>query len=214
MIYVGGGEKTVRGNVYSGFGMWKSTDAGMTWKIFGHHDSRHISRIRIHPRNPDFIFAAVMRHLSGPNEQRGIYRSKDGGETWERIHFVSNEVGSVDTIRDPTNPRIVYACMWRIKRTPYSLESGGEGTGIFLSTEAGYTWEEITPKLGIPSGPVGISGVTISPANPDRIRVIIEAEVGGVFPSDDGGDHWSKIDEDKNLGQGAWYYTRIYADSS
>lgn len=125
VIYVGGGEVTVRGNVSHGDGMWKSTDAGKTWKAIGLKDSRHIPRVRIHPRNPDLVYVAALGHLFGPNEQRGVYRSKNGGKTWEKILFINNEVGACDLILDPNNPRIIYASTWRIKRTPYSLESGG-----------------------------------------------------------------------------------------
>ena len=213
VIYVGGGEKTVRGNVSQGYGMWKSTDAGKTWKSIGLKDSRRIPRVRIHPKNPDLVYAAVLGHLFGPNEQRGIYRSKDGGNTWERILFVSNEVGAVDLAIDPTNPRILYASMWRIKRTPYSLESGGEGSGLWKSTDSGDTWSEITRNEVLPRGIVGIIGVTVSPVNQDRVWAIIEAKDGGVFRSDDGGKKWQKINEERKLRQRAWYYTRIYADS-
>jgi photosystem II stability/assembly factor-like uncharacterized protein len=213
VIYVGGGEKTVRGNVSHGYEMWKSTDAGKTWKSIGLKDSRRIPRVRIHPKNPDLVYAAVLGHLFGPNEQRGIYRSKDSGNTWERILFVSNEVGAVDLAMDPTNPRILYASMWRIKRTPYSLESGGEGSGLWKSTDGGDTWKEITRNEGLPKAIVGIIGVTVSTVKPDRVWAIIEAKDGGVFRSDDGGEKWQKINEERKLRQRAWYYTRIYADS-
>lgn len=213
VVYVGGGEKTVRGNVSHGYGMWRSTDAGKTWRQIGLEDSRHISRIRIHPRDPDVVYAAVMGHLFGPNEQRGVYRSRDGGDTWERIHFISPEVGAVDIAMDPTNPRILFASMWRILRTPYSLESGGEGSGIWKSTDGGDTWTEITRNKGLPAGTIGINCVTVSPVNPERVWAIIEAEDGGVFRSDDGGETWRRINEDRNLRQRAWYYTRIYADT-
>ena len=213
VVYVGGGEKTVRGNVSHGYGMWKSTDAGKTWKSIGLKDSRRIPRVRIHPKNPDLVYAAVLGHLFGPNEQRGIYRSKNGGNSWERILFVNSEVGAVDLAMDPTNPRILYASMWRIKRTPYSLESGGEGSGLWKSTDGGDSWKEITRNEGLPRGIVGIIGVTVSPVNPDRVWAIIEAKDGGVFRSDDGGEKWQMINEERKLRQRAWYYTRIYSDS-
>lgn len=213
VIYIGGGEKTVRGNVSHGYGMWKSTDAGKTWKSIGLKDSRRIPRIRIHPKDPDLVYAAVLGHLFGPNEERGIYRSKDGGNTWERILFVNNEVGAVDLVMNPKNPRILFASMWRVKRTPYSLESGGEGSGLWKSTDEGDTWKEITRNPDLPKGIVGIIGVTVSPVNPDCVWAIIEAPDGGVFRSDDGGEKWQKINEERKLRQRAWYYTRIYADS-
>ncbi|NBW94603.1 MAG: hypothetical protein EBR20_09670, partial [Bacteroidetes bacterium] len=141
VIYVGGGEKTIRGNVSHGYGMWKSLDAGKTWSHIGLDDSRHIARIRIHPKNPDLVYAAVMGHLFGPNEERGVYRSSDGGETWENIHYVSDKAGAVDLQMDPTNPRVLYASMWEFNRSPYSMSSGGEDSGLWKSTDGGDTWQ-------------------------------------------------------------------------
>ena len=213
VIYVGEGEVTVRGNVSSGFGMWKSVDAGKTWTHIGLDDSRHITRIRIHPRNPDLVYAAVLGHLYGPNQMRGVYRSKDGGATWQRILFANENAGAVDLIMDPTNPRILYASTWRVRRTPYSLESGGEGSHLWKSTDGGDTWKKITRNKGLPqTGTVGIIGVTVSPVNPDRVWAIIEHENGGVFRSEDGGETWRKINSERKLRQRAWYYSRIYAD--
>jgi photosystem II stability/assembly factor-like uncharacterized protein len=214
VVYVGGGEVTIRGNVSHGSGMWKSVDAGKTWSSIGLSDSRHIPRIRIHPRNPDLVYAAVLGHLFGPNEERGVYRSKDGGATWERILFVSNEAGAVDLNMDPTNPRVLYAAFWNVDRTPYSLNSGGPGSGLWKSTDGGDTWDELTGKdNGLPTGTLGIIGVTVSPVNPERIWAIVEAAKGGVFRSDDGGESWKKINSERKLRQRAWYYTRIYADT-
>ncbi len=213
VIYVGGGEKTVRGNVSHGYGMWKTNDRGKTWKHVGLKDSRHIPRIRIHPKNPDLVYAAVMGHLFGPNEERGVFRSKDGGETWEKILFVNNEVGAVDLVMDPNNARIMFASFWRVKRTPYSLESGGEGSGLWKTTDGGDTWKEITGNKGLPKGTTGIIGVTVSPVDSNRVWAIIENENGGVFRSDDGGENWTKINSERKLRQRAWYYSRIYADT-
>lgn len=212
VIYVGGGEKTIRGNVSSGSGLWKSTDAGDTWSFVGLGDGKHIPRIRIHPTNPELVYAAVLGHLYGPNEQRGVFRSKDGGKTWERILFVNPNAGAIDLVMDPTNHRILYASFWQVKRTPYSLESGGEGSGLWKSTDGGDSWTELTENKGLPKGIWGISGVTVSPQNPKRIWTIIENENGGVFRSDDGGNSWTKTNSERSLRQRAWYYTRIYAD--
>ncbi len=212
VVYVGGGEKTVRGNVSPGDGMWKSTDAGDTWARIGLEDSQHISRIRIHPKDPDIVYAAVMGHLFGANEERGVYRSKDGGNSWQRVLFVSDEVGAVDLAMDPTNARILYASFWRVLRTPFGLESGGEGSGIWKSVDGGDTWVELTGNEGMPAGPIGISGITVSPSNNKNVYAIIEAENGGVFRSADSGKTWSRVNEDRNLRQRAWYYSRIYAD--
>ncbi|HAY37017.1 MAG TPA: glycosyl hydrolase [Bacteroidetes bacterium] len=212
VIYVGGGEKTIRGNVSHGYGMWKSTDAGKTWKSIGLDDSRHISRIRIHPRNPDLVYASVMGHLAGPNEERGVYRSKDGGDTWENILYVSDEAGAMDLVMDPSNPRVLYASMWEFYRSPYEMSSGGENSGLHRSTDGGDTWEELTNQdNGLPGGTIGIIGVAISPVNADRVWAIIEHEDGGVYRSDNGGESWRRINTDRNLRQRAWYYTRIYA---
>ena len=215
VIYVGGGEKTVRGNMSHGYGMYKSLDAGETWTHIGLSDSHRIPRIRIHPRDPDLVYAAVLGHLSGPNEERGIFRSTDGGDTWEKILYINDEVGFVDLVMHPSNPRVLWASAWRVIRTPYSLESGGEGSGIWKSTDGGDTWHEVTGKEnGLPSGTLGISGIAISPVQTDRMWVIIEAEEGGVFRSDNGGASWTRINSDRNLRQRAWYYTRIYADEA
>ncbi|HKI01047.1 MAG TPA: glycosyl hydrolase [Thermoanaerobaculia bacterium] len=212
VVYVGGGEVTVRGNVSHGEGMWKSTDAGQTWKLAGLADSRHIPRVRIHPKNPDLVYAAVLGHLFGPNEMRGVYRSKDGGAHWERVLYVSDRAGAVDLAMDPVNPRVLYATTWNVRRTPYSLESGGPGSGIWKSTDGGDTWTELSRHPGLPKGTLGIIGITVSPTNPENVYALVEAEEGGVFRSRDGGKTWTKTNDDRNLRQRAWYYTRIYAD--
>jgi photosystem II stability/assembly factor-like uncharacterized protein len=212
VVYVGLGEKTVRGNVSPGDGMWKSTDAGDTWSRIGLRDSQHISRIRIHPKNPDLAYAAVMGHLFGPNEERGVYRTRDGGNSWEQILFVNDDAGAVDLVMDPSNPRILYASFWRIRRTPYSLESGGDGSGIWKSVDGGDNWTELTRNEGLPQGTIGISGLAVSPTNNKNVYAIIEAEDGGIFRSRDGGKNWERVSEDRNMRQRAWYYTRIYAD--
>ncbi len=212
VVYVGGGEVTVRGNVSHGDGVWKSTDAGKSWTHMGLGDSRHIPRIRIHPKNPELVYVAALGHLFGPNEERGIFRSQDGGASWEKILYVNDEVGAVDLAMDPTNPRILYASFWRVLRTPYSLESGGEGSGIWKSTDGGDNWEELTGNKGMPKPPIGISGVSVSKSNPENVYAIIEAEKGGVFRSRDGGETWTLVNSERKLRQRAWYYTRIVAD--
>ncbi|MCW5924503.1 MAG: glycosyl hydrolase [Saprospiraceae bacterium] len=214
VLYAGGGEKTVRGNVSSGSGVWKSTDAGQTWAFMGLPNSRHIPRIRVHPTNPDRVYAAVLGDLFKPSPERGVYRSDDGGRTWQRILFANDDAGAIDLCLDPTNPRILYASTWRIRRTPYSLSSGGAGSGLWKSTDGGDTWTDISRNEGLPQkDTLGIIGVTVSPANPQRVWAIVEAENGGVFRSDDGGKKWAKLNDDRNLRQRAWYYTRIYADT-
>ncbi|HYI11873.1 MAG TPA: glycosyl hydrolase [Thermoanaerobaculia bacterium] len=212
VVYVGTGEKTVRGNVSHGDGMWKSNDAGKTWTHVGLKDSRHIPRVRIHPKNPDLVYAAVLGHLFGPNQERGVYRSKDGGKSWERILFANENAGAIDLILDPGNPRILYASTWRIRRTPYSLESGGDGSALWKSTDGGDTWVNLSVRKGLPKGPFGIIGVSVSRSNPQNVYAIIEAAEGGVFRSRDGGETWEKANEGRELRQRAWYYSRIYAD--
>jgi photosystem II stability/assembly factor-like uncharacterized protein len=212
VIYVGMGEETVRGNVSHGDGVYKSTDGGKTWQHVGLSDTRQISRIRVHPKNPDIVYVAALGHVYGPNEERGVFRSRDGGKTWEKILYRNNKTGAIDLILDPSNPRILYAALWEFYRTPYSLSSGGPGSGLFKSTDGGDTWIEISRNKGLPQGILGKIGITVSPANPERIWAIIEAEDGGVFRSDDGGQTWIRVNEDRQLRQRAWYYSRIYAD--
>lgn len=213
VIYVGQGEGTVRGNVSYGHGMWKSTDAGKTWLFAGLKDSKHIPRIRIHPKNPELVYAAVMGDLFKSSEERGVYKSEDGGKNWKRVLFANANAGAVDLAMDPNNPRVLYASMWRIRRTPYSMESGGEGSGIYKSTDGGETWKNISANEGMPKGIWGISCVSVSPVNSNRVYAIIENENGGVYRSEDAGTTWKKMNEDRNLRQRAWYYTKIYADT-
>ncbi|MDQ1708201.1 MAG: hypothetical protein QOJ88_1412 [Pyrinomonadaceae bacterium] len=211
-IYVGMGESPIRGNVSHGDGVYKSTDAGKTWKRVGLEDTRQISRIRVNPKNPDIVYVAAQGHVWAPNEQRGVFRSRDGGKTWQKVFYRSDKAGASDLILDPTNPNILYAAFWEVYRKPWTLESGGAGSGIFKSTDGGDTWTEITRNPGLPKSTIGIVGITASPANPDRLWAIVEAEDGGVFRSDNAGKTWTRTNEQRNLRQRAWYYSRIYAD--
>lgn len=213
VIYVGGGEKTVRGNVSYGYGMWKSVDAGKTWSHIGLKDSRHIPRVRIHPKNPDIVYAAVLGDLFKSSDERGVYKSIDGGKTWKRTLFANADAGAIDLCFDPNNPRIMYASTWRIRRTPFSLESGGDGSAMWKSADGGETWTNITANQGLPKGTWGIVGISVSPVNSNRVYAIIENENGGVYRSDDAGQTWRKMNDNRNLRQRAWYYTRIYADT-
>lgn len=214
VIYVGEGEQTVRSNVSSGWGVWKSTDAGKTWKHIGLKDSRHIGRIRIHPKNPDLVYVAAMGDLWKSSDMRGIYRSKDGGTTWERIFFASKDAGVVDLTFDPNNARIMYASSWNIRRNGYRMDSGGPDSKLWKSTDGGDTWENLMTQPGMPSGTIGIIGVTVSPVNSNRVWAIIEnKDKGGVYRSDDAGKTWTLLNQDRALLQRAWYYCRIYADS-
>lgn len=213
VIYAGGGEKTVRGNVSYGYGMWKSVDAGKTWEHIGLENSRHISRIRIHPQDSEIVYTAVMGDLYKPGTVRGVYKTIDGGKNWTRILFANDHAGAVDLIFDPSNPRILYASTWRISRSPYDLSSGGEGSALWKSTDEGKSWKEISLNKGFPDGDIGIIGIAVSPVNPDRVWTIVEANEGGVYSSDNGGETWTKLNDNRSLRQRAWYYSRIYADT-
>lgn len=213
VVFVGGGEKTVRGNVSSGYGIWKSVDAGDSWEFKGLGKSRHISRIRIHPTNHNIVYAAVMGNLYKDHEERGLFKTTDGGHTWKKMLHVNDGVGFVDLVLDPNNPRIMFATSWKIRRNPFSLSSGGEGSGLWKSVDGGETWIDLSSNQGLPEGIWGISGVCVSPVNSKRIWAIIENKDGGVYRSDDGGIQWTRINEDRSLRQRAWYYSRIYADT-
>ncbi len=211
-IYVGMGESAIRGNVSHGDGVYKSIDAGKTWERIGLEDTRQISRIRVNPKNPEIVFVAAQGHVWGPNEERGVFRSKDGGKTWQKVLYRNERAGASDLIMDPSNPNNLYAGFWEVYRKPWTLESGGPGSGIFKSSDGGDTWTEITRNPGLPKGTIGIVGITVSPVNSERLWSIVEAEDGGVFRSDNGGKNWTKVNEDRRLRQRAWYYSRIYAD--
>lgn len=213
VIYVGNGEKTVRGNVSSGDGVWKSVDAGKTWKHIGLKNSRHIPRIRIHPKNPDIVYAAVLGDLYKSSAERGVYKSVDGGKTWAKKLFANADAGAIDLIIDPNNARVLYATTWNVRRTPYSLSSGGKGSALWKSVDGGETWKNISKHPGLPKGIWGISGVTVSPVNSDIVWAIIENKNGGVYKSTDGGKSWKLINKERKLRQRAWYYTRLYADT-
>lgn len=178
VIYVGMGEKTVRGNVSSGDGVWKSENAGKTWTHIGLKSARHIPRMRVHPKNSNIVFAGVMGDLYKPTQERGVYKSIDGGQNWKKVLFSNENSGVVDLIIDPNNPRILYATTWNIRRTPYSLSSGGDGSALWKSTDEGETWTNISTNKGLPDGIWGISGVTVSPVNSDIVYALIENKKG------------------------------------
>jgi photosystem II stability/assembly factor-like uncharacterized protein len=210
VVYVGTGSNAPRGNISAGDGVYKSTDSGGTWSHIGLKQAGQISRIRIHPSNPDLVYTAVLGNIFGPGEERGIFRSKDGGANWEKVLYISDRTGAVDLTMDVSNPRILYAAVWTAERKPWTLISGSEEGGIYKTIDGGDTWEKL--KGGLPEGIVGKIGVAVSPANPSRIWALVEAEEGGVFRSDNAGKTWTRVNQNRNLRQRAWYYTRIFAD--
>ena len=212
VIYVGMGETTIRGNVSHGDGVYRSTDGGQTWTHLGLEDTRQIGKIRIHPQNPDLVYVAALGHAHGPNMERGVFRSRDGGKTWEHILFLNEEVGSHDIALDPHNPRILYAALWRARRLPHTLNSGGEGCGLYKSSDGGETWTDLSHNKGLPAGMLGKIGVAVSGARKDRVWAIVEAEDGAVFRSDDAGTTWERLSNEKDLRKRPWYYHHIHAD--
>jgi photosystem II stability/assembly factor-like uncharacterized protein len=212
VVYVGTGSACPRGNISSGDGIYKSTDAGKTWKHFGLRDAGQIAKIRVHPRDPDLVYVAALGNIFGPNKDRGVFRWNNGTETWDHVLEISERTGVVDLSMDPNNPRILFAGAWAAERKPWAMNSGSEDGGIYRSADAGDNWTRL--EGGLPTGLVGKTSVAVSPANSERVWALIEAEGdnGGVFRSDDGGESWSRINGDANLRQRPWYYIHIYAD--
>jgi len=212
VVYVGGGEYPIRGNVTHGDGVWKTVDGGKTWTYMGLKETKHIGDIVIHPTNPDLVYVGALGHVWAPNPERGVFRSRDGGRTWQKILFRNDSTGVVDLVIDPNNPSVLYAAFWQAGRTPWMLSSGGSGSGLFKTTDGGDTWKEITRNPGLPEGIWGNIGITVSGANSNRLWAVIEADSGGVFRSNDGGATWTRTNGERSLRQRAWYYTKIHAD--
>lgn len=212
VIYVGTGESPIRGVATShGVGVYRSTDGGASWQHIGLDDSRHISAIRVHPTDARRVFVAAQGSAWGPSEARGVYRSADGGESWEKTLFVDDSTGAVDLSMDATNPRVLFAAMWDHRRTPWQVRSGGPGSGLYKSTDSGATWEKLAG--GLPEV-MGKSGIAVSPANPSRVWAVIEAGDGGLYRSDDGGESWKRVNGHRSLWARAWYYMHVFADPS
>jgi photosystem II stability/assembly factor-like uncharacterized protein len=211
VVYAGMGESTIRGDVSHGDGVYRSTDSGRTWTHLGLADTRHIGRVRVHPRDPDTVYVAALGHAFGPNRERGVFRSRDGGRSWTQVLFRSEEAGAVDLVIARANPRILYATFWEARRTPWSLSSGGPGSGLWKSLDGGDTWQDLSANPGLPRGLKGKIGVAVS-ARPDRVWAIVEAEDGGLFRSDDGGATWQLVSADRNLRARPWYYCHVVAD--
>jgi photosystem II stability/assembly factor-like uncharacterized protein len=213
IVYAGEGEGTMRGNVSEGLGgIWRSDDGGRNWRNLGLKDTRHIVSILVHPRNPDIAWVAVMGHLFGPHADRGVYKTTDGGKTWKKTLYVNDQTGACSIIMEPGNPQVIYAGTWRLLRTPYSLESGGEGSGLWKSTDGGDTWTSLKTRKGLPKGVWGVVGIAVAPSNPDKVYALVENAAGGLFMSNDGGETWSLQTSDNNIRQRAWYYSRVFVD--
>lgn len=212
VVYVGTGSACPRGNISPGVGIYKSTDAGKTWKHVGLRESGQIGKILVHPSNCDLVYVAALGHIFGPNAERGVFRSRDGGKTWEKVLYVSDRTGAVDLAIDRTNPRVIYAAMWTVERKPWTIDSGGEESGLYRTTDGGDTWTKLSG--GLPAGVVGRIGVAVSPSMPERVWALVEApeDRGGIYRSDDGGVSWRKINGERRFLQRAWYYIHIYAD--
>ena len=212
-VIIGTGETCIRGNILPGDGVYRSTDGGENWEHVGFSESHGISKIRIHPTNPDIIFVASFGKYSAPSEQRGVFKSTDGGDTWRRVLYRNDETGAIDIVIDRNNPDVLYASLWQAFRKEYTMSSGGPGSGMFKSTDGGETWTEITRNPGMPQeGVVGRIGLAVSSANSDRVFALFENDNGGLFRSDDGGDTWELVNEERRIRQRAFYYTHVFAD--
>src|SRR5437899_3151333 len=214
VIYVGAGEADWREDLTYGDGMWRSTDGGATWQHLGLEDTRHIAVVRVHPRNPDLVYVAAMGHAFGPNPTRGVFRSADGGATWQKVLFVDDSTGAIDLALDPANPRILYAALWKTQRLPWGFSAGGGKSGLWESTDGGDSWSDITASEGLPRRPLGRLGVTVSPANPSRLWASVEApdSAGGIFRSDDAGKTWERVNAEQKFMIRPWYFPFVTAD--
>ena len=210
-VYVGTGEACIRGNISYGTGVYKSTNGGKTWQCMGLRDTRHIGRVIVDPKNPERVFVAALGHAYGPNTERGLFRSLDGGAHWTRVLFKDADTGAIDVHFDPANANVLYAALWQVRRTPWSLSSGGAGSGLYKSVDGGTTWKELR-EGGLPAGIYGRIGIAISAADPDRIYASIEAAEGGIYRSEDSGGTWARVNSDERFRQRAWYFSHLIAD--
>jgi photosystem II stability/assembly factor-like uncharacterized protein len=211
IIYVGTGEGNLRGDVTWGGGVFKSTDAGVTWTDIGLKDTRQIGAVIVDPLDPNIVLVAAIGHAFGPNTERGVFRTSDGGKTWNRVLYKNELTGAIDLAADPKNPKIVYAALWQVRRQPWTFESGGPGSGLYRSADGGVTWSQLTGH-GFPEGILGRIDIAISPADSHRIYAMIEAKEGGLYRSDDAGTSWRRVSDDGRVRQRAWYFSKIYAD--
>jgi photosystem II stability/assembly factor-like uncharacterized protein len=213
IVFIGMGESCIRGDIQPGDGVYKSTDAGKTWTHVGFANSDAISRIRVHPTNQNIVFVADFGKYGVPSEERGVYKSSDGGATWKRVLFTSANVGAADVEIDRTNPNVMYASLWEAYRKEWMLSSGGPGSALYKSTDGGETWTDITHVSGLPAGIDGKIGISISPVDPNRVFALIENENGGLFRTDDAGTTWTLVNNERRFRQRAFYYTHVFADT-
>ena len=214
VVFIGMGESCIRGNIMPGDGVYKSADAGKTWANVGFKDVDAISKIRIHPSNPDIVYVAAFGLYYGPSEDRGVFKSTDGGKTWKRTLFKDPRTGAVDIVIDANNPDVIYAALWEAYRIEYQMSSGGPGSGMYKSTDGGETWTEITRNPGLPSGMVGRIGLANTKADSNRVYALVENDNGGLFVSDDAGGSWKLINSNRAIRQRAFYYTHVFGDPS
>ena len=213
LVFIGMGETCIRGNILPGDGVYRSRDAGATWEHVGFSESHGISKIRIHPTDPAIVYVASFGKYGVPSEERGVFKSTDGGDTWDRILFRDERTGAIDIAIDRNNPDVIYAALWEAFRKEYTMSSGGPGSGMFKSVDGGDTWTEITRNPGMPpEGVVGKIGVAVSTANSNRVYALFEHDDGGLFRSDDGGATWELINDERRIRQRAFYYTHVFAD--
>jgi photosystem II stability/assembly factor-like uncharacterized protein len=212
IVFAGMGERDIRGNISEGDGVYRSLDGGKTWRNVGLAECRTIARIVVHPTNPDIVYVAALGHLYGPNRERGVFKSTDGGATWQKVLYESDKAGAVHIVMDPGDPETLYAATWECFRTPYSMSSGGPGSKLWKTTDGGRNWVDLSRNPGLPIGLLGKIGITVSPANPKRVWAIVEATDGGIFRSDDAGATWQLTNGDRNWRQRAFYYTHVVAD--
>ncbi|HEX3986289.1 MAG TPA: hypothetical protein VHX13_06725 [Acidobacteriaceae bacterium] len=216
VIYVGTGDSAPRNTVLTGEGMYKSTDGGKTWKYVGLGETHIISRIVVDPANPDVVYAAALGHLFGPNPDRGIFKTTDGGQTWKKVLYVNDETGAISLAMDPSNASVVYASMWQISRTHWTFSSGGPGSGIYKTTDGGANWTNISHSQGLPTGIFGRTGIAVAPSQPSVVYALIQADykgqAGGLFRSDDAGQTWKLVNNSMDITQRAFYYSEVYVD--
>ncbi|MDZ4821960.1 MAG: hypothetical protein SH856_00700 [Flavobacteriales bacterium] len=212
VLYVGMGEAAIRNTAIMGDGIYKSEDAGKSWKHVLKLDASATGRMIVHPQDPDIAFAAIMGKMFGKNKERGVYRTTDGGKSWKNIFFKNDSTGCIDIDFDPTNPNILYASFWQVNRKPWKLDSGGPGCELFKSNDGGETWKSLSQNPGMPIGVLGKICSAVSPTNPNRVYALIENKNSGLYRSDDGGKTWTVVSKSNDITQRPWYFSEVFVD--